>query len=559
MHSPGHAFQRLRCLMRYHGSRGRALSSSYFVLVFALTAAPLHAQTQTADAQRPLSLEDALSLAEEASEQVAVARAAVMRARGEEYRAWSEWLPQLSGSAAYSRALASEFEGFGGGAPDTTAGPPPAPCERFTPDPTLPLDARVELLEQAVRCADNANPFASLGDLPFGRENTYRLGLSLSQNVFSGGRIAAQNRIANAGRTTAEIALASARAQLVLDVAQAYYDAALSDRLLVIAEATLQQAETTLQLTQLARQVGNQPEFELLRAQVTRDNQRPTVIQRRADRDLTELRLKQLLNLPLDVDLALTTELDDAELVPVANLAAREAGIEVDAAAEARAPVRQAAELVRVREGLLGIARAQRLPALSITSQYGRVAYPESGVPGWDDFRTNWTVGATLQVPIFTGGRIRGDELVAQADLAEARARLQQTAELALLDTRSAYERLQAAEATWEASAGTVGQAARAYQIAELRFREGISTQVELSDARILLQQAEANRAQAARNLQIARVRVALLPDLPLDTSGGAAGAAQQQQQQAPTQQRQPPRQQTAELSPTGILGGGTP
>ena len=63
-------------------------------------------------------------------------------------------------------------------------------------------------------------------------------------------------------------------------------------------------------------------------------------------------------------------------------------------------------------------------------------------------------------------------------------------------------------------------QAQRAYEIAELRYREGLSTQLELSDARLLLQQAQANRAQAARDVQVARVRLALLPDLPLTNTG---------------------------------------
>jgi outer membrane protein len=68
----------------------------------------------------------------------------------------------------------------------------------------------------------------------------------------------------------------------------------LADRLVSIAEATLDQADSTLRQTQLAREVGNQSEFELLRAQVTRDNQRPLVIARRADRDVAYLRLHQI-------------------------------------------------------------------------------------------------------------------------------------------------------------------------------------------------------------------------------------------------------------------------
>jgi outer membrane protein TolC len=117
------------------------------------------------------------------------------------------------------------------------------------------------------------------------------------------------------------------------------------------------------------------------------------------------------------------------------------------------------------------------------------------------------------------------------------------TKELATLDDASARQDLQSARATWDSTAGTVEQARRAYEIAELRYKEGISTQLELSDSRLLLEQAEANRAQAARDLQVARVKLALLPDLPL-TNTGAGTPAQQAPQSAP--KAQPAQQPTA-------------
>ncbi len=121
----------------------------------------------------------------------------------------------------------------------------------------------------------------------------------------------AQNRAASAGRRVSEIELASQRAQLALDVTSAYYDAVLSDRLVAIAESSLAWTEGTLKQTTLARQVGNQSEFELLRSRVTRDNQIPVLLQRRTDRDLAYLRLKQLLNLPYQEDVRLTSDINE--------------------------------------------------------------------------------------------------------------------------------------------------------------------------------------------------------------------------------------------------------
>jgi outer membrane protein TolC len=473
-------------------------------------------------AARRLSLVEALEVAERESESVGIARHEVDRAQGARRQARSGYFPQLTGTASYQRALRSQFsvlqsDGTTGGSED---------CPTFSPRPGLTVEERLDSLEAAVECASNANPFAGLGsDLPFGRENTSRLGLSLSQTLFSGGRVAGQAEAAGAGMRSAQMGLTSARAQLLLDVTQAYYDAALGDRLATIARATLEQADTTLSQTQLARTVGNQSEFDLLRARVTRDNQRPVVIQREASRDLAYYRLKQLLNLPLEQPLALTTELGDTALVQPARLAEL-VEVPADTAAEARAPVRQAAEAVTSQQGLLRVAQAQRWPQLTLSSDYAEFGYPDDVSPLGVNYLSDWTVTLGLQVPLFTGGRIRGDRQVARANLEQARLRLQQTRELAQVDARNAQLQLAAALAAWEASTGTEEQATQAYRIAEVRYREGISAQTELNDLRIQQAQAQANRAQAARDLQVARMRLVLLPALPLAGQSTTAAAS---------------------------------
>jgi outer membrane protein TolC len=488
---------------------------------------------------RPLTLEEAVRLAERHSEELAIARAGVSRAEGEQVRARSDRYPQLSASASYDRALASEFSGL---FDETAAGPP---CASFLANPQAPVEQRIAELERAVDCgatgeAAGAGGFGNFEDLPFGRRNTYRVNVAFSQNVFDGGRIGAQAAAARATREAAQISLASARAQLVLDVVRAYYDAALGARLAEIAEATYRQSDATFSETRLGFEAGSQPEFELLRAQVTRDNQRPNLIRRRAERDIALLRLKQLLEIPAAERLALVSPLDGETLPPpAAFMAISDAAPAVSE--DARAAVRQAETAVRGREAAVAIARSQRMPTVSVTSTYGEVAYPSSGaLPAFGDFRRNWNVGAIVQLPILNGGRLRADEAIARADAEEARARLQQTRELALVDSETSLEELRSALAGWEASAGTVQQAQRAYEIAELRYREGVSTQLELNDARLLLVQAQATRAQAARDLQVARARVALLPDLPIGTVGAPAAVPAASAPAGPAPQTRP-------------------
>jgi len=418
-----------------------------------------------------LSLEAALGRLDEVSEPVRVAAAAVDRARGEEAQARSGYFPQVGATAGYTRTLQSEFEAL----------------------------------------QDLGSEFQ---DLPFGQANRWDLGLSFSQSLWSGGKIGGRVGAARAGIRAAELGLAEARAAAALDLTEAYFDAALTDRLVSIAEATLEQAEATLGLVRSAREVGERSEFDLLRAQVSRDNQRPLVVERHSARDLAQLRLAQLLELPAATRFRLTTD----------PLSLAEGAFHGFAAGRGeRAPLAQAIAALEARQALRRAARGERLPDVGFSSIYGRVAYPSSGLPSWGDTRTNWTVGVGLTLPLFTGGRLRGAESAAQADLDAAEARQRQVRELADLESQQVESLLSSAQSLWEASAGTVELAQRAYQIAELRYREGLSTQVELSDSRLALESADATRAVAARNLAVARARVALLPNLPL---GGAAQPA---------------------------------
>lgn len=528
--------------------RGMVLRAAGITCLLATTSVAAYAQTPPAVPSGPLTLEQVLALAEPRSEGVAIAQAGIQRAEGEQIRARSSELPQLSLSASYDRALASEFEGVF----DFDSGPT---CSPFALNPAAPLDARVAEIERAIDCGavggggffGSGSTDGNLNDLPFGRKNTFRVGLTFSQNLYSGGRIGAQKEVAALGHESAGHALTTARGQLLYEVAQAYYDAVLSDRLVAIAAATLEQASATLKQTQAGFDAGTQPEFEVLRARVTRDNQSPVLIRQRANRAVAFLRLKQLLELPADYPLELADALSDDALPPPPAFAERVVTVEktlrdaeaANAVLEAnvslpdRTAVAEAATNVRLREASLKLVEAQKKPSVSLNSSYGRIAYPDNGLPTFD--RSNWTIGASMTMPILTGGRQRGDEAVAIAELEQARSQRKQVEELAALDTRSAWAELIAARVAWEAMAGTIQQAQRAYQIADVRFTNGVSTQLELSDARLSLQQAEANRTVAARDLQVARARVALLPNLPVSAPSGSGVVSPRVPQQSPS------------------------
>lgn len=429
-------------------------------------AGPAAAQQPT-----PLSFEEAVAAAERAAESVVIARAEVDRARSQVTSARAGYLPTVNGSLQYQRTLASEFD-------DIVFGPP--------------------------------DPAAEEIDLPFGQPNNWRVNLSVTQPVFDFFRTSNALTAAKAGVRVSELNVRSTRAQVVLQVAQAYFDAALAQRQVEIAEITLEQAERTFEETELGFKQGATPEFDLVRAEVTRDNQRTLLVQFRVQRDTTLVQLRRLVGMPLDRPIQLTSRLDANDLEQLLAAGRKAAGI----ATTNRLAVAQAKETVTAREASVKLARAEYYPILLAGTDFGLVNYENTPFEG--DWRTNWTLGVTLSLPIFDGFRRTAVVRSARADLAAAKAQLQFSSEVSDVEEAQARANVEASQTQLETSVRTVKQAQRAYEIAELRFSQGASTHLEIVDARVQLEQAQLVQARAARDLRLALLREALLPALPL-------------------------------------------
>ncbi len=487
----------VRLFLRSIGATLAALLLLVLPLAGVTAQNPAPAATVTSGA---LSLGDALRMAERKSVNVRIAQAGAARAAGQQRQADSQLLPQINGSATYQRAIQNQFQAISEqfAQPDTGSTPP----------------------------ADDGISNSPLAQI-FAAPNTAVLTLSATQNLWTAGRLSAQRAVARAGRDAADIQLTSARAQALLDVAASYYDAVAAERLQAIADSTLELTERTLKSVELARSLGTASEFDLLRARVTRDNSRPASIMARGNRTAAMLRLKQLLEIPLSTPLTLTTPIrDDAGIVtaPMAPVELADSrSVAPDTSVSARAIVRQAQAQLSASEQALSAAKLARLPSVQLSTLYQRFAYPPEGtfLPGsLDLYFPNWTVTLGLSFPIFTGGRLTGDRAIAEANVMEARARLQQARDGAEVDALLAIVALEQAQAAYLASVGTDAQAAQAYRIAEVRFTEGLSTPVELTESRVQLQQARLQRVTSARDLEVARLRLALLKDLPINIGG---------------------------------------
>lgn len=435
-----------------------------------------------------LSLPEAVSRALGESQEVRLARAQVeiAEARVRETRAGA--LPQVNASLAYTRTFASAFEGSGGfELPDSL---------RFDPDTTASLAERIRYLERRAPLAGLAGIGQLFSDLPFAQENVYAAQLTGSQLLYSGGRTGAALRISRDFREAARLMLTEEEAEIELRVRTAYYRALLARELEEIALAALEQAEAFLAQERLRLSAGRASELEVLRAEVSRDNLRPQVVEAQNLAQLALLDLKRLVDLPLGAPVRLTTPLEAPEAAPGPALAAE--------ATAGRAAVAAAERQVAMREEGIRIARGAFLPSVNLQMNYGRQLFPTGALRFDGDWRTDWTATVAVQVPIFSGGQRLAELQTARIEAERARLQLAQLREGVQLEFEQAAGERERARAAIAARRTTVAAAERVHELTELRYRQGLSTQLEVSQARLELLQARTNLARAEADFLIA-------------------------------------------------------
>lgn len=465
-------------------------------LLLAATSPALQAQQAPAAATGrdtvALSLEAALTRALSESDEIRLARSEVQLAAAEVRATRAQALPQLNANLAYTRTFASPFGGGGGiSLPDSL---------RFAPDSTAPLAQRVSYLERNTPAAGLIGLGSLFSGLPFGQENTYTATLSGSQTLFSGGRTGAALRIARSYRSAAELTLVEREAEITLQVRTAYTQAQLAQELATIARAALEQAEAFLAQERLRQRAGESSDLEVLRAEVSRDNLRPQLVQAENAAQLALLELKRLLNLPAGQPLRLTSPLD----APARVAADADAAL----ATAQRASVAVAERQLAIREEGIRIARGAFLPSVSVQAHYGRQLQPSSMFALGEEWRGDAAATLAVSVPIFSGGQRTAELQQARIEAERARLQLSQLREGVQVEYEQARGEAERARTAIAARQTTVQAAQRVYDLTVLRYQRGLATQLEVSQSRLELLQARSNLAQAVADLRIAAARV---------------------------------------------------
>jgi HAE1 family hydrophobic/amphiphilic exporter-1 len=322
------------------------------------------------------------------------------------------------------------------------------------------------------------------------------VGVSLSQPLFTWGKIGAAVRAARSGIAIAEDQLDHFRQAAVRDVTEAFYDVLYSRELLTIARETLAQRQRQLAEAEQRLRLGTATDYDVLAARVALENQEPEVIRAEGQVIIARDRLKLVLaEETADVDAAGSLE---AEPAPVPALS------EAVGTALARRPdLRTLSRTVEVRRELVRIVNAGNKPRLDLQAGAG-YGWLEMGPDRVRGDGKNWNAAVVLTFPFFDGLATQGRVRQAESDVAQARVDLAAAEDGLRFEVQSAIEQARVAGQIVKGLGGTVTQARRLLAMAEKGQELGVKTRLEVDDALLNVRAAEANLARARRDYLVA-------------------------------------------------------
>ena len=278
-------------------------------------------------------------------------------------------------------------------------------------------------------------------------------------------------RAARENVKAADYSYKDARDLVVLVVGNAYL---LANADAARVEATQAQVKTAQSLYQKARDMlkaGLTPGIDQLRAQVELQTRQQQLISIQNEYAKQKLNVARAIGLPVGQEFVLT---DKMPYAPLESIKLEET---VARAYSSRSDYQEALARVRAAGRARKAATAERLPSLAFNADYGDIGIAPGVSHG------TFTVAGSLEIPVFQGGKVRGDVLRADAmlrqresELEDLRARIDYQVRTALMDLRTAAEQVSVAKSSLELANQTVTQA-------QDRFAAGVVDNLEVVQA----------------------------------------------------------------------------
>jgi outer membrane protein len=348
-------------------------------------------------------------------------------------------------------------------------------------------------------------------EIKTGYKNSYGASLSLVQPLWQGGKVFGAWSIAKDYRKYSIEGQKLAEAQVLYNCDVLFWGAILQRARLEVLKKSHEAASHSLDVVEKQQSQGVVSEFEVLRAKVEKSNLEPQILQAESDLKLADQRLKSFLGFPLE---------DAMELIEGELNASTERLPSLDqltaTALEKRPEVQQASYVREMSRKAVNVARADYWPSFNAVSGYDWQAQSDRFTMQENTSRS-LTVGLTLSMPLFDGGRTRGAVTQAVAEHNQAVLSLKQTEDDIRLDVEQAYDRTLQAKESLETQKNTIALAEEGLRIANLRYESGVGTLLEVLSAQSALSQARELLALAAYTFRTAKAGLKLATTIDLD------------------------------------------
>jgi outer membrane protein TolC len=314
--------------------------------------------------------------------------------------------------------------------------------------------------------------------------------VTLSQTLFDFGQNLATIRAAYAREDALEADAATSRKQVIFEVKRSYFDVLASERLRAVADQTVRSNRKQLEQAIGRNEVGFAPRIDVTRSEVLVAQAELDQLAARNNATVAEETLRNALGLDAPIDFEIADELSRRAVV------LDEAGALV-AAYESRSDLQGLIALQRAADEDVSQYRRQHLPTVSADASYG---WSNSEFPLQD----NWVFGASVNVPIFSGGLTEGRVAEARANLRGLQADERTLRQQIDLEVRRASLDVQRSAQSIDVSARAAQQAAENLALAEGRYETGVGNVIELTDAQVQKTSAEAEHVGALYDYQVA-------------------------------------------------------
>jgi outer membrane protein TolC len=336
------------------------------------------------------------------------------------------------------------------------------------------------------------------GEIKMGYADNYDLKLSLSQSIFSWGKVQNGTRAAGDQLKSSQQDSAKTRQETIASVTKAYYGVLVTQEFIRVSEEALARVQEQERVVRKRYEAGTVSKFDLLRTQVQVANTKPQVEKAHDGYEMTLLALKNLMGVPLDSPLELTGSLTYEPLTVDAKAATQ-------TALEKRADLKSLAYQKKALEHTLSIAKAGLRPNLSLAATYN---YKRPGPSGEDKWGQSATASAILYTPLFDGFATSGRVAQTASGVRQLEIAQKQAEEGVALEVNSAVLSLKEAQANIESQKENVDLAKESLRIGKVRYDSGLITNLEILDAELAVTQAETNYLQALYDFQAARVNL---------------------------------------------------